>query len=326
MSPHTQRTTKALFHVLAQLSENFIFIYLGLTLFTQIDLDYKPSFIFFTSIIICISRYCAVFPLSNLINTMSRYRNKGEAIPQKYSVMLFWAGLRGAVAFALAAGLDGKNANAMRTTILVVVVLSVIVFGGTTKYNNYVRYRDEDRDHNNGHSRTNSQGSVVSNSGDTNNRFSNELQQTNLSPMQKHWFISFDDRFLKPFFTRNIDFRHGPPHDRWDYGERRHEGNNDAFIGLAGEPVRGDSSLRTPVRRNGGGNYNNSRTGLKRGNYNENLSEGSLLSSQQQDLSITNPKTVGLQSFPDLGTLLSNENQNEDKDANEQVLVDLNEL
>lgn len=46
--------------------------------------------------------------------------------------MLFWAGLRGAVAFALAAGLDGENASAMKATILVVVVLSVIVFGGTT--------------------------------------------------------------------------------------------------------------------------------------------------------------------------------------------------
>ena len=63
---------------------------------------------------------------------MSRYRRKSEAIPHKYSVMLFWSGLRGAVAFALAAGLEGENANAMKTTILVVVVLSVIVFGGTT--------------------------------------------------------------------------------------------------------------------------------------------------------------------------------------------------
>ncbi|CAG8477895.1 9165_t:CDS:10 [Funneliformis mosseae] len=267
-----------------------------LTLFTQTDLDYRPSFIFFTSIIICISRYSAVFPLSNLINIMSRYRNKGESIPKKYSVMLFWAGLRGAVAFALAAGLDGKNANAMRTTILVVVVLSVIVFGGTTS--RVLEIMKIQTDHNNGHSRTNSQGS---NSGDTNNRYSDELQQTNFTPMQKHWFISFDDRFLKPFFTRNIDFRYRSPHNRWDYGERRHEGNNDDFIGLTGGSVRTASS-RTPVR-NGGrsfNNNNNSRIGLKQGNYNENLSEDSPLSTQQQDLDTTNPKTVGLQSFPDL--------------------------
>jgi len=46
--------------------------------------------------------------------------------------MLFWAGLRGAVGVALAAGITGDNADALRTTILVVVVLTVIIFGGTT--------------------------------------------------------------------------------------------------------------------------------------------------------------------------------------------------
>jgi len=47
-------------------------------------------------------------------------------------MMLFWAGLRGAVGVALAAGITGDNADALRTTILVVVVLTVIIFGGTT--------------------------------------------------------------------------------------------------------------------------------------------------------------------------------------------------
>lgn len=46
-------------------------------------------------------------------------------------MMLFWAGLRGAVGVALAAGMKGENAIALRTTVLVTVVLSVVVFGGT---------------------------------------------------------------------------------------------------------------------------------------------------------------------------------------------------
>lgn len=45
--------------------------------------------------------------------------------------MLFWAGLRGAVGVALAAGLEGEFAATLKATILVVVVLTVIVFGGT---------------------------------------------------------------------------------------------------------------------------------------------------------------------------------------------------
>ena len=46
--------------------------------------------------------------------------------------MLFWAGLRGAVGFALSAGIEGQNAIALQTTVLVAVVLTVIIFGGTT--------------------------------------------------------------------------------------------------------------------------------------------------------------------------------------------------
>nr|ASF90256.1 hypothetical protein SPAR04614 [Bartheletia paradoxa] len=70
MSRRTQRTTKYLFAVLAQLSENFIFIYLGLTLFTQESLIYKPLFILVSALAVCASRYLAVFPLSYLINSL----------------------------------------------------------------------------------------------------------------------------------------------------------------------------------------------------------------------------------------------------------------
>ena len=47
--------------------------------------------------------------------------------------MLFWAGLRGAVGVALAAGLDDINSSpTLKATVLIVVVLTVIIFGGTT--------------------------------------------------------------------------------------------------------------------------------------------------------------------------------------------------
>jgi sodium/hydrogen exchanger-like protein 6/7 len=79
------------------------------------------------------SRYAAVFPLSELINWIFHTRGqRHEELPHSYQMMLFWAGLRGAVGVALAAGITGDNADALRTTILVVVVLTVIVFGGTT--------------------------------------------------------------------------------------------------------------------------------------------------------------------------------------------------
>ncbi|WVQ96501.1 sodium/hydrogen exchanger 3 [Kwoniella sp. CBS 9459] len=133
MSKRTQRTTKYMFAVLAQLSENFIFIYLGLNLFTQDVQVFKPLFILVSAIAVMASRYAAVFPLSELINWFFHTRGqRNEELPHSYQMMLFWAGLRGAVGVALAAGITGDNADALRTTILVVVVLTVIVFGGTT--------------------------------------------------------------------------------------------------------------------------------------------------------------------------------------------------
>ncbi|GAC92458.1 monovalent inorganic cation transporter [Pseudozyma hubeiensis SY62] len=148
MSRRTQRTTRYTFQTLANLSENFIFIYLGLSLFTQEILVYKPLFIIVTVLAVVASRYCAVFPIASVINAFRRARSNqraraaggggvprgtgDEELPRQYQIMLFWAGLRGAVGFALSAGIEGQNAIALQTTVLVTVVLTVIVFGGTT--------------------------------------------------------------------------------------------------------------------------------------------------------------------------------------------------
>lgn len=138
MSRRTQLTTKFVFQVTAQLSENFIFIYLGLSLFTDTELGYKPLFILISVIGICAARWCAVFPLARLLNSVTRYRIRqygpeaGEELPYSHQAMIFWAGLRGAVGVALAAGFSGNNKDTLRATVLVVVVLTVIIFGGTT--------------------------------------------------------------------------------------------------------------------------------------------------------------------------------------------------
>lgn len=123
---------------MSQLSENFIFIYLGLDLLVEAELQFKPLFIIVAVIGICFARYLSVFPLSKAVNWFIRYRARrrgkdvAEELPFSYQAMLFWAGLRGAVGVALAAGMSGPNAPALRATVLVVVVLTVIIFGGTT--------------------------------------------------------------------------------------------------------------------------------------------------------------------------------------------------
>lgn len=145
MSRRTQITIKFIFQLLARLSENFIFIYLGLELFTEVELVYKPVLIIVTAISICVARWCSVFPLSRFINWLYRMRTvrsmRGfvgnsisipDEIPYNYQAMTFWAGLRGAVGVALAMGIQGEFKFTLLATVLVVVVLTVIIFGGTT--------------------------------------------------------------------------------------------------------------------------------------------------------------------------------------------------
>lgn len=149
MSRRTQIATKYIFQLLAQLSENFIFIYLGLSLFTEVELVFKPLLIIVTFILICVARWLAVFPLSRFLNFMYRAKfeeftsrsaaNGGisshsipDEISHSYQMMIFWAGLRGAVGVALAMGIQGEAKWTLLATVLVVVVLTVILFGGTT--------------------------------------------------------------------------------------------------------------------------------------------------------------------------------------------------
>ena len=101
-------------------------------------MTFEPLFIIVTIVGICVARWVAVFPLSRTINWVIRYKAKrrgkeaADDLPYNYQAMLFWAGLRGAVGVALAAGMTGENAWALKATVLVVVVLTVIIFGGTT--------------------------------------------------------------------------------------------------------------------------------------------------------------------------------------------------
>ncbi|KAG0316076.1 monovalent cation:H+ antiporter, CPA1 (nhx1) [Dissophora globulifera] len=315
MSQRSKRTTKSLFQVLAQLSENFIFIYLGLTLFTETDLDYKPLFIIFTFIFICISRYMAVFPLSSLINMVSVYvLKRSDTLSRPHQVMLFWAGLRGAVAFALAAGLEGVNeAAALRTTILVVVVLSVIIFGGTTArmlailgvkigcidsegesddedagYEEYDREREiyltedvygrgtdsqalylrssysnselslQSRPSDDEYVGSAGSGGSGSGSSTGSGHLHNQYHRDNTimplpvasanHPDDTHWFLSFDDRYLKPIFSRSR---------QWNRSRRRFLGptiqqHRNRTRGGGGGGHRGPSSGMTTATNSNG--------------------------------------------------------------------------
>lgn len=57
-----------------------------------------------------------------------------DEIPENHQIMLWWAGLRGAIAFALSVEVKGPSSMPIRTTTLVVCVFTIVLFGGTTKF------------------------------------------------------------------------------------------------------------------------------------------------------------------------------------------------
>ncbi|XP_056327753.1 sodium/hydrogen exchanger 6a [Danio aesculapii] len=130
LSPESQDRTKQLFELLNFLAENFIFSYMGLTLFTFQNHVFNPIFIVCAFLAVFLGRAANIYPLSFLLN-LGR-RNK---ITSNFQHMMMFAGLRGAMTFALSIRDTATYARQMMfsTTLLVVFFTVWICGGGTTQ-------------------------------------------------------------------------------------------------------------------------------------------------------------------------------------------------
>uniref|UniRef100_A0A4W6EDN2 Sodium/hydrogen exchanger n=1 Tax=Lates calcarifer TaxID=8187 RepID=A0A4W6EDN2_LATCA len=130
LSPESQDRTKQLFELLNFLAENFIFSYMGLTLFTFQNHVFNPMFIVGAFLAVFLGRAANIYPLSFLLN-LGR-RNK---IRSNFQHMMMFAGLRGAMTFALSIRDTATYARQMMfsTTLLVVFFTVWICGGGTTQ-------------------------------------------------------------------------------------------------------------------------------------------------------------------------------------------------
>lgn len=128
LSEESTKRTKQLFEVFHFLAENFIFSYMGLALFTFQNHIFSPIFIIGAFISIFIGRALNIYPLSFLLNLGRRHK-----INQNFQHMMMFAGLRGAMAFALSIRDTATYARQMMfTTTLLIVFFTVWVFGGGT--------------------------------------------------------------------------------------------------------------------------------------------------------------------------------------------------
>ncbi|XP_060515933.1 sodium/hydrogen exchanger 6 [Cylas formicarius] len=128
LSDDSRLRTKQIFELLNFLAENFIFSYIGVSMFTFPKHHFDPLFILTGFICAALGRAANVYPLSFLLNL-----GRHPKIPSNFQHMLFFAGLRGAMSFALAIRNTRSEARqAMLTTTSLIVIVTVIIQGGAT--------------------------------------------------------------------------------------------------------------------------------------------------------------------------------------------------
>jgi len=128
LSPVTQITMQQTMRTLAFVCESCIFAYLGLGIFS-FPHQFEISLVVWALVLVLAGRALNIFPLSLLCNKF-----RSHQITKRMMVIMWFSGLRGAIAYALSLHLEFKEETrkVLVTTTLVVVLFTTIVLGGGT--------------------------------------------------------------------------------------------------------------------------------------------------------------------------------------------------
>ncbi|VVA91315.1 unnamed protein product [Arabis nemorensis] len=133
LSANSQRFVSAFFHLISSLAETFVFIYMGFDIAMEKHSWSHVGFIFFSILFIVIARAANVFGCGYLVNLA---RPADRKIPMTHQKALWYSGLRGAMAFALALqsvhDLPEGHGQTIFTATTAIVVLTVLLIGGST--------------------------------------------------------------------------------------------------------------------------------------------------------------------------------------------------
>jgi NhaP-type Na+/H+ or K+/H+ antiporter len=127
MSPWGQVTVEYGVEMVGNISENFIFAYVGISVPIMIS-NVKFSLVLIGCVALVVSRAISVFIVAFFVNKC-RKRNK---IPFSHQVVMTYGGLRGAVAFYLALEIHSEYSSLIITTTISLIVFSVVGLGATT--------------------------------------------------------------------------------------------------------------------------------------------------------------------------------------------------
>ncbi|GLC38121.1 hypothetical protein PLESTF_000318100 [Pleodorina starrii] len=134
LSTEAAHKIETLFKTLGGLFELFVFCYIGTTMFLQDEKYNIFNYTVLSLLALAVSRAANILPLTALVNLL---RPVERHIPPSAQFMLWWSGLRGAMAFALSVEADdrfGEYGRVMKTCTFYLIFITVLFNGGTSAY------------------------------------------------------------------------------------------------------------------------------------------------------------------------------------------------
>eukprot|EP01006_Ploeotia_vitrea_P040619 TRINITY_DN66440_c12_g6_i1.p1 TRINITY_DN66440_c12_g6~~TRINITY_DN66440_c12_g6_i1.p1 ORF type:complete len:618 (+),score=100.30 TRINITY_DN66440_c12_g6_i1:268-1854(+) len=201
LSKEAKHTSRSLFKVLASLAETFVFVYLGLAMFSFEQTWSQVKLIIVALLACLIARVFNVYPNSFLANLGRKSTGKPGKIGPKFQFVLWFSGLRGAVAFVIAVTSYSNNdfgddSSSIVTTTLFIAVVTVFTMGGGIGHLLEAFNVKET-------SEVEVQGAYPE--GGT----TGLMGRDNTPAMAAKGLIYYDRKYLKPIFTR-YEFRENP--------------------------------------------------------------------------------------------------------------------
>ncbi|KAJ9587254.1 hypothetical protein L9F63_019233, partial [Diploptera punctata] len=205
LSTVTQITMQQTMRTLAFIAETCVFTYLGLALFS-FKHRVEPALVVWSIVLCLIGRACNIFPLAILCNRFREHK-----ITRKMMFIMWFSGLRGAIAYALSLHLpfSDETRHVIVTTTLIIVLFTTLFFGGSTmpimkllladkKGNTHRRRREKEITL----SKTKEWGQTIDS--EHLSEYTEEEMEVNFIQTHIKGFAKYDIKYFIPFFTRRF--------------------------------------------------------------------------------------------------------------------------
>ncbi len=127
LSPTSYTTSSSILDSFSTMSEFFVFAYMGMGVFTGRFTAFDFFFGVLAILFCCLGRLLNIVPFSFLANLVRRRKISG-----RMQIVMWFAGLRGAIAFALSQSMPGDSKDVYASTTLMIVLFTTLVCGGLT--------------------------------------------------------------------------------------------------------------------------------------------------------------------------------------------------